>query len=277
MINYKVCATSANMGIGFDCMGIAFKLYNSFSVEFSDKYRFIGFEDEFANTDNLFVVAYQKACDYKKLKARPLKIKIKTEIPISRGLGSSATLTVGGILAASKLNGNCLNREEIFRIATEIEGHPDNVAPIIYGGLCVISNSEILKIKVSRKWKFSLIVPDFEVKTSEARKVLKNQYERNEAVGNVANAIMAVKALEDFDLNGIRFIMEDRIHEPYRKKLIKDFDKVKEEAMKAGARAVVISGSGSTLLCLSDKDICVKLPQNWRFLPIEIRESGVSL
>lgn len=260
MLRYKVPATSANLGIGFDTLGIAFNIYDRFEVEKADRWQFSGFLEEHANVNNLFVKAYKKACAYKKDKAVPLKVELKADVPSSRGLGSSSCLIVGGIYAYSALNGNCLTNEEMLKIATSIEGHPDNVAPAIYGGLCVAGNDRVLRLKVSDKWHFGLWIPDYEVKTSEARKVLKDEIERKDAVSNISASLIAVDALTHFNKENIGIIMNDSIHEPYRRKLIKNFAKLKKLALDKGALAFIISGSGSTCLSISDRklDINVK-------------------
>ena len=255
MLKYKVPATSANLGIGFDTLGMAFDIYDHFEVEKADKWQFSGFLDEYANVNNLFVKAYKKACAYKKDKVVPLKVSLKADVPSSRGLGSSACLTVGGIYAYCALNGNCLSKEEMLKIAASIEGHPDNVAPAIYGGLCVAGNGKVLKLKVSDKWHFGLWIPDYEVRTADARKVLKDEIERKDAVNNISAALIAVDALTRFNKENISVIMNDRIHEPYRSKLIRNFTRLKKTALDKGALAFIISGSGSTCLSISDRKL----------------------
>ena len=136
MIKIKVPATCANIGPGFDTMGIALNIYNEFRVEKSKKLDFGNTPKEFANKKNLFYIAYKKTCKVLK-KDSNFTLNIVDNIPISRGLGSSASLIVAGAMAANKLNGNKLSKDEIFEICAEIEGHPDNVAPALYGGLCV--------------------------------------------------------------------------------------------------------------------------------------------
>lgn len=274
MYKYKVPGTSANLGIGFDCLGIALNIYDYFEVEKQDKWQLIGFNNEISIKDNLFIKAYKKACAYKKIKATPLYIKLSAEVPISRGLGSSSCMIVGGIYACHILNNNCLSKEEMLKIATKIEGHPDNVAPAIYGGLCV-SNLNITKqIKISNKWCFGLWIPSYEVKTSEARKVLKEEIKRSDAVNNIASAIISINALENFDTKTIKEIENDTIHEPYRKKLIKDYETYKKLAYKKGALAFIISGSGSTCLSISDKPLNIK-DKSINYIEVKVDSKGV--
>ncbi len=268
MVKYKVPATSANLGIGFDCLGIALNIYDYFEVEESNEYSLTGFiENDTKN--NLFIKAYKKTCHYKKNKATPLKIKLKANVPISRGLGSSSCMIVGGIFAYHVLNNNCLTKEEMLKIATNIEGHPDNVAPCIYGGLCVSSDNQTLKLKVSNKWHFGVWIPNYEVKTNEARKVLPDSLKISDATSNIANAIKGIKALETFDLNNINCLCNDKIHEPYRKLLIKDFKKYEKLAYESGAKAFLISGSGSTCLSISEKDLLIQKDINYKNVKVD--------
>ena len=268
MIKYKVPATSANLGIGFDCLGIALSLYDYFEIEESNKFILNGFIDNNVK-DNLFVKAYKKACRYKKDKATPLKVNLKADVPISRGLGSSSCMIVGGIFAYNILHNNCLSKKEMLELATAIEGHPDNVAPCIYGGLCVSSDNKTALLKVSNKWHFGIWIPSCEVKTSEARKVLPTTYSREDVVSNIANALKGIKALETFDLDNISSLNKDKIHEPYRKALIKDFKKYEKLAYQNGAKAFLISGSGSTCLSISDKDLLINESINYRNVKVD--------
>lgn len=270
MIKYQVPATTANLGIGFDCLGMALNIYDYFEVEYNDAFNLNGFISD-SIEDNLFIHSYKKACEYKHDDIKPIKVKCIANVPVSRGLGSSSCMIVGGIYAYNILNNNCLSKEEMLEIATEIEGHPDNIAPCIYGGLCVSSDNETLKLKVSNKWHFGVFIPPYEVRTEDARKVIKSNIDRNDAVSNIANAIKTIYALEHFDKKHILSITKDRIHEPYRKPLIKDFNNFQSTALKAGALALVISGSGSTCLTVSDK----RLDIDEYFQNVKVDKEGV--
>lgn len=271
-MKYKICATSANLGIGFDCMGLALDLYNIYDAELAAKDEAYGFSAD--EKDNLFLYAYHKAAEYCQGNDDGVCVHMECHIPKSRGLGSSASLTVGGIYAYSVLHGNCLSKEDILEISTMIEGHPDNAAPAIYGGLCVIHRDKMLKVRPDSRWKIGLWIPDYEVATSEARKVLKSSYERNEAVNNISAAVLAVDAIRDFNLTNIGCIMDDVVHEPYRRVLIKDYDRMKEYALGIGARAFIISGSGSTCLSLSDKHLDAVF-DGVEYMETDINERGI--
>lgn len=273
-IKFKVPATSANLGIGFDCMGIAFNLYNFFEIKEANNWIFEGFIEEEIKKNNLFLKAYLKAAKYKKIKAKPLLVKLKSNIPMCGGLGSSSSLIVAGIYAFNLINNNCLNKDEIFKIALSIEKHPDNIAPAIYGGLCIINNNEIMKIKISNKWHFGLWIFNYYINTEKARSIIKKEISIDDAVNNISSALFVLKALEDFDVVNINKIMNDKIHEPYRKKLIKKFNNYKKMALQNGALAFVISGSGSACLSISDKDLSIK-ENGFKYINVKIDKDGV--
>lgn len=261
MVNIKTCATSANIGPGFDCLGLALDIYNSFDVEISDKDELINIEDRFNNEDNLFLKSYRQGI--KKLNIDDhIKVKFNSNIPISRGLGSSSSLIVGGLKAASVLHNNGLSDEEIFDIAANMEGHPDNVAPCIFGGFTASfkANDHFIyrSLPLSKDLIFTLLIPDFEVSTAEARKVLPSTYERKVAVNNSAKALLLTNAIKDGDITLLKQVSDDEIHEPYRKKLIHDYDEIKDIFKKQTDGVLFISGSGSTCLGISKKELEVK-------------------
>lgn len=270
MIKYRVPATSANLGIGFDVLGMAINIYDYFTVEYSDTFKVEGFISD-SIKDNLFIKAYKETCLYQKDVIKPIKVICKANVPISRGLGSSSCMIVGGIYAYHYLNNSCLNKETILKIAATIEGHPDNVAPCIYGGLCASNHNETLKLKVNTKWHFGVFIPPYEVKTKMARKVLKKNVPLSDATNNVAAAIETIYALEHFDRERILAITKDKLHEPYRKLLIKDYDLYQKIAYESGALALVISGSGSTCLTISDKKLDIKID----YKNVKIDKEGV--
>ncbi len=274
MIRYQVPATSANLGIGFDTLGIALNIYDTFEVDFSPEYSLSGFMDDMNPVHNLFLASYKKACRTYEIEPKPIKAILHDDIPCSRGLGSSSAMIVGGIYAAKMLYDIDMSDRDMLKLATEIEGHPDNVAPAILGGLCINHNDITLRKNISDKWHFAIFIPDYEVKTSEARKVLKNEYETSECVNNISAALIAVDALENFNTDNIKVIMNDRIHEPYRKPLIKDYELCKKIAMDKGADAFIISGSGSTMLAISKEKLDIRI-KDIEFRNVEIDYEGV--
>ena len=281
MIRIKVPATCANIGPGYDTMGIALNIYNEFKVEKSKKLDFGNVPKEFASKKNLFYIAYKKTCKVLK-KDSNFTLNIVDNIPISRGLGSSASLIVAGALAANKLNGNKLSKDEIFQICCEIEGHPDNVSAALYGGLCVCisDNKKYIcgKFNIGRKLNFTVIIPDYRLSTTASRKVLPKKYDRADSVFNISRSIYMVEGLKNENMDLIKLGAHDKIHQPYRKKLIKNFDKLKNICEKHGA-AFVLSGAGPTCIAISNKknlaqQICrdiIKIKPNCNYLIMDCK------
>ncbi len=263
-IRIKVPATSANVGSGFDCLGVAFQKYNTFEFEKIEKgVRFEGCNRKYANLNNLSYVSYKAVCDKLGI---PCNVKITTveiDVPVSRGLGSSATLIVAGAVAANALNGNRLSKEQIFAICTEIEGHPDNIAPALYGGLCasvmIDSTPFTVKYNVSEDVYFTAIVPSFEVRTREARSALPKYISHKDAVFNLSRTAILPHAFETGNFQLIKIATQDRIHEKYKKQLFRNISEVEARAYECGATSFMISGAGSTCLCVSDKPIEAEL------------------
>ena len=270
MKTIKAPATSANLGPGFDCMGLALSLYNTYEVELieGDTDILENVEDRFNNSHNLFLEAYYegiKAIQSKKNteedkkhegKEEHIRVNFKeTQIPVSRGLGSSSAIIAGGLQAASVLHDNVLSRDEIFQIASEMEGHPDNAAPCIYGGLTVAMKTGDRMIAksfdISDKLHFTVLIPDFEVSTEEARKILPETVPRGVSVFNTSHALLLTEALKNGDIELLKEAAVDQIHEPYRKKLIRHFDEVQRIAEKDADGRMLICGSGSTCLLIS--------------------------
>jgi len=274
MYKYRVPATSANLGVGFDTLGLALNIYNYFTIEESATFSYQGFM-EIQLKENLFHLAYKKTCLYHKTKVKPISVNLKSDIPIARGLGSSSALIVGGIYAYYLINELAIDKKEILKIATKIEGHPDNVAPCIYGGLCAVNNDKMINTKISNKWHLSILVPNYEVKTSEARKVIKQEIALKDAVNNISSALIGIKALQGFDLENVTVLNNDKIHEPYRKALIKDYNKARKLALSKGAQVFLISGSGSTMLTISDKKIDIDI-KNVKQLQVKVDYKGVT-
>lgn len=279
MISIKVPATSANMGPGFDTMGMALDIFNVFFVKKSDDLIIENVEDEFKNRDNLFVVAYDKTLATKNLKAN-VYVKFETVIPLSRGLGSSSSLVVAGVLAANYLHNLGLSMQDMLNICNEIEGHPDNVAPCLLGGFVasVVENGipYCQKIDVDKKFKFTVMIPDFEVRTVDARAVMPKQIEIKDAVYSLSRAVSLCFALQAGDEEKLRISFDDKIHEPYRRALIPDYNDLREEVIKKGALAFMISGSGSTCIAIStDENFSKKIDTSKLKAKWELRDCNV--
>lgn len=262
-ITVTVPATTANLGPGFDCIGAALSLYNQFKftrlegeIE-SDRPVITVTGTEAARVDTTTNnLAYQSFLNlYQQLGETPpqIQIEINLGVPLARGLGSSATAIVGGLVGANQLAGKPLSQFEIMQKAIAQEGHPDNVVPALLGGCRLAAKSEDWVI-CDVPWHSEVVpvvaIPDFELSTQEARSVLPAQYSRADAIFNTAHLGLLVRGLETGHKDWIQAAMQDRIHQPYRKALIKGFDAVHSAALQAGAYELVISGAGPTLLAL---------------------------
>ncbi len=257
MIKIKVPATTANMGPGYDVLGAALELYASFTAEPSENYVINGCPEEFRNEDNLVIDAYKRTAKAYGKDIRPIRLSIDTEVPIARGLGSSSTCIVAGILIADILYSLGLSKDEQVQLATGIEGHPDNVAPAVYGGV-VGGLSEDGKVSSIRfmpdpDWRFIALIPDHEVRTEDARRVVKQEIPLQTAVHSISHVLGLVRALETGDEELYGRACRDLLHEPYRKALIPDYEKAKSLSKELGAAAFFISGSGSTMMAVTKK------------------------
>lgn len=254
MVKVRVPATSANIGPGFDCLGVALDLYNYFTFEIIDcGLEFRGCDEEFMSEDNLIYTSFKYTCEKLGLKLPSgLRISIENNIPISRGLGSSATCIVGGILGAVNLLGEPIDKKLILEIATDIEGHPDNVAPAIYGGftISIMDNDDIhfTNVDISKDIKFCPLIPNFKLSTAEARGVLPKEIPYKDGVFNVGRVAMLIAALQQGNFDVLGVACDDKLHQPYRGTLIKDFDMVIDTCKDEGAKAVFLSGAGPTIM-----------------------------
>ena len=289
-VTVRVPATSANLGPGFDSFGLALTLYNYISLEETDSgLEFIGCPADYANEDNLIYKSYKAAMDYMGIPVKGLKVEIKSEIPISRGLGSSAALLTAGAMGASALHGNSLSLQQILEVTNPIEGHPDNLAPAIFGGLTasmMLGEQPItVPCALHPDWKFLALVPDFPLSTSAARGVLPASYSRADAVYNVGRGALVIKALELGDEALLAAAMDDKIHQPYRRSLIADYDVI-ESIVQAQGAAFCLSGAGPTLLCVTrngelESVLKNKLPAltkaNWTVLSLQAEHNGAQI
>lgn len=282
MIKIKVPATTANIGCGFDTLGCALTLYSTFTFDRNDSFKITGCPEKFQNEDNLVVTSYKKVFEHLNKEVLPVSLHIESEIPVSRGLGSSASCIVAGIWAANYFLGNPLNKEQCLDIATSIEGHPDNVAPAIYGNLCSsFTGNQVYTahFNASKELNLLVMIPDFEVSTASARKVLPKTIDYKDAIFNLSRVACLCKALENNDQEMIHHALDDKLHQPYRKELIHEYEEIKE--ICKDEVAFFISGSGPTLICIvkNDKDAIIEkvsqLKYNWKCLSLTIDTQGV--
>ena len=290
MVKVTVPASTANIGPGFDTLGLALNLYNEYIFEEIDKGLIIeGCPDVFNNKNNLvyksFVITAKKLGE----KVKGLKISMNTHIPISRGLGSSSACIVGGVYGANYLYNGGLSKDELFEIAVMIEGHPDNIAPCVYGGLTasIVEKNKpyTMHYNINDKLKFCALIPDFETSTKEARKLLPATINFCDAVFNISRVSFLLKALEIGDINMIGISLKDKLHQMYRATLIHECDDVSEICIVNGSSAIFISGSGPTLMNITDndklpeliKDSISKLKYEWEVKLLKIDRNGAKV
>ncbi len=257
----KVPATTANLGAGFDTLGLALNLYNQFEIEESDKIEIETIpESEYLKNPekNLFVQVLKTTCEYLGNEFHGVKVKQINNVPVARGLGSSATAIVAGIIASFTANKKNLTDEDFFNIAYKFEPHPDNLVPAWKGGFITALINEgktyYNHIFFPEDLKAVVVIPEFELSTEEARKVLPDKIPLSDGIFNVQRVSLFISALQNRRYDLLKVAMEDKFHQPYRKKLIPNFDKVIQNAYKEGALGASLSGAGSTILALTDKN-----------------------
>ena len=277
-------ATTANLGPGFDTLGLALKLYNSVELAEIDDGLVIqcsGDGAESIPTDASNIVYKTADIVFRQVGYSPrgLYINLENEIPLARGMGSSAAAIIGGAIAANKLSGSRLGEREILQICAQIEGHPDNVVPALVGGFVITTitstgHVEYIKALPSPIVRAVAAIPTFELKTADARRVLPPAFDFQDVVYNVSHAALFVGAFITGNFSSLRFAMEDRLHQPYRESLIPGMQKVFDAAMKHGALSVSISGSGPTLIAFvssRDEEIGQAMHDAWMSEEIDCR------
>ncbi|KFF41865.1 MAG: homoserine kinase [Candidatus Atelocyanobacterium thalassa isolate SIO64986] len=262
-ISVIVPATTANIGPAFDCIGSALTMYNQFYFAKREK------DESQLNINVIGKEASKVKCDYNNLVYKAftylyrhigeippkISIKIKLGIPLSRGLGSSATAIIGGLIGANELAGQPLSKLELMNLAIKLEGHPDNVVPALFGK-CQLSIKQGIDWEAYPiNWHSSIIplivIPDFELLTEKARSVIPKTVSIDDAIFNIAHMGLLIKSLEIGNGKWLSSALQDKLHQPYRQNLIKGYDIVRQAAIRAGAYGVVISGAGPTLLVLT--------------------------
>ena len=274
-VSVKVPATTANIGPGFDCLGMALPIYNKITIE----------ETVLPGTGiEINVIAESAAIDELSLEHIPLdenslvykavellynsigqtpselKINIHSNIPVARGLGSSASVIVGALIAANELLGKPADEVALLSIACEIEGHPDNITPAIVGGLVLSSQEDdgsviYRKLNWPTEWAITVCVPDFELSTDIARSVLPKEVPMKDAIFNAQRLGMFVQAVNTKDAELMKLALKDRLHQPYRMKLVPGLDKIMDNLRHIDSvLGCVLSGAGSSILVISEKN-----------------------
>ena len=262
-----VPATTANIGPGFDCLGAALTLHNRFKISplyttvDALKINVAGPEAERVPLDekNLIYQAFARFYHHLNQTPPPIHIEIELGVPLARGLGSSSTAIVGGLMAANLLAGSPLDQSALIDLAIAIEGHPDNVVPAFRGGCCLAASGTDVDWVISDiPWHEAVIpvvaIPNFELSTADARQVLPQSYSRADAIFNTSHLGLLLRGLATAREEWLKAALGGRIHQPYRQTLIPGYEAVCAAAIQSGAYGIVISGAGPTLLALADRE-----------------------
>ena len=262
----KVPATTANLGPGFDALGLALDLWNE--AEFlatNDNQISLTIEGEGKDklptgANNTIVEAALQVYELLGKPCTGLRIHCVNRVPLSSGLGSSSAAMLTGMLGANALLGNPLSREEILKLAIETEGHPDNVAPAMLGGLVasIIHERHVVSLRLTLTGQrtpihITVVLPDFDFPTKQARAILPKQIERQDAIYNISRAVIVTEAFRVGDLDMLGEAMTDKLHQPYRIPLIPGAQEAMDAMKQAGASAVALSGAGPSLIGFSSK------------------------
>ena len=260
MVTVTVPATSANVGAGFDSLGLALSMHNVFTFEESDRIHITSLDDTHVpgGANNLVYRSARAVYDQLGVPLKGLTITQRNDIPMARGLGSSSACIVAGLLGANALLGKPLTQRQMLTLATAIEGHPDNVAPAMLGGFVTSVYDEGLVYTVKKNidpdLAFAAFVPDFRLLTSKARAALPQMVSHKDAVYNLSRAALATAAFCDGDYGLLGVATKDALHQRYRLPLIEGGEEMFELAQDLGAQAVYISGAGPTIIAVVHKD-----------------------
>ena len=254
----KVPGTSANIGVGYDCLGVALDYHLELEVEESDKIEFLenGAPFSIPIEDNYIfeAIKYTEKHLVKNIPSYKVNV-IKNNIPLARGLGSSSSAIVAGILIANTFAGNVLDTQQIVKLAVDMEGHPDNVVPAILGGMVLTAHDKdnIVYSTVSNcdDLYYYVMIPDFKLSTEKARSVLPKSYLVSDVINNMAKLGLLVNDLNNGKYDNLRFLLGDKLHQPYRYALINNSQEIFEATKKYGALGEYISGAGPTLMALN--------------------------
>lgn len=290
MVKVIVPASTANIGPGFDTLGLALNLYNIYKFEEIENGLIIeGCPDEYNNVNNLVYKSFKIVADEIGCSLKGLKITIESNIPVSRGLGSSSACIVGGVFGANALLNGILTKDELFKIAVKIEGHPDNIAPAVYGGLTASLVDDgvpyYTNYKINEKLLFCALIPNFETSTSEARKLLPRKISFEDAIFNVSRVAVLLKSLENGDVSLIKKSLKDKLHQEYRKTLIYEYDEIEKICMANDSVVMFVSGSGPTLMNIienssftkSINNSIINMKYNWEIKLLQADENGVTV
>lgn len=261
VVRVRVPASTANLGPGFDTLGMALNLYAWIEMKQSDETRFHLYGDQLkgipGDKSNLIYEVAQMVFNEAGVSVPELEVSMYSDIPLTRGLGSSASAIVGALAAANALIGSPLSDAKLFDMATVIEKHPDNVGASLYGGIITAVwdgvHAQCIRLDPGDHLEALVVIPGFELATSEARGVLPAEFSLQDAVYNISRSSLLVAALAVGNLEVIAEAMKDRIHQPYRAALVPGMAEILKEAPRHGALGAALSGAGPTLLALVDR------------------------
>jgi homoserine kinase len=250
-VTVQVPASTTNLGPGFDCLGVALQLWNRTRVS-----RVNGSSTSPNPHPKMVDEAAQAFFSNSTISPFEFDWSLEGDVPSARGLGSSVTLRLGLLLGLNRLADDIYSTSEIEQLCDHLEGHPDNTAAALHGGFTVVNarRNVVQRFDVSSELNFVLFIPDFEVATSEARKVLPASYSRTDIVENLANVALITAAFASHNYESLRDAFNDRLHEPYREPLVPILRDLVRAGQNAGALGGFLSGSGSTIACLTTQD-----------------------
>lgn len=280
MITVKVPATTANVGPGFDTLGMALNLYNLYRFKKTGEGVVLkGVEDAYNNEDNIIVQSIKETFAYCGEPLFGMEVTVESEIPVSRGLGSSAACIIGGILGAAEMLGRKLTHQEVLAIALKIEGHPDNITPALVGGMTIAFNVdasiEYLKLDIVDQYAYYVFIPPFKTSTEEARRILPDMVPMGDAVYNVSRSSLLIASLLSGKQQFLSRALEDRLHQQFRGQLIQGFEDLKEILVDPPFLGQFISGSGPTVIGMTEKDY-TGMPEfrDWTILRLGLDSEG---
>lgn len=268
MVKIQIPATSANLGAGFDALGLALSFYNYVNINEADGIHITSLDNTPVPSDesNLVYATAKTLFNICGRQFKGLKIEQVNNIPMARGLGSSSACIIAGLVGANTLMGEPLTLNELVNLSAQIEGHPDNTAPALLGGIvtAVFDGKDVhwVKQEVFTTLKFVVVIPDFELKTEEARACLPKEVSHKDAVYNLSRAALFSASLLTGKYENLRTAVHDRLHQPYRMELIPHGRDVFDIAYSLGAYASYMSGAGPSLMAIVDADnefFCGKL------------------
>ncbi len=297
-VKVRVPGSSANMGPGFDSLGLALTLYNYIEAEETDSGLEIVIEDaetkEYLPTDekNLVYKAMKYLFEKAGYNPKGLKLTLTSEVPVTRGLGSSSACIIGGLVAANELSGKKFSAREIMSMATKLEGHSDNVCAAYLGGftVSVFDKDEVFYYshKINGDLKCLVLIPDYAVTTQKARNTLPGYYPKRDVAFNISHASLLVASIVSGNYENLLCAIDDRVHEPYRKIFIDGYQKLYNKLKSYGALGTFISGSGPTLASIIEaddaeffyediKEYTDKAFPTWRILLLDIDNEGAKI